>query len=251
LPELFIFARFHALPNRAEDVAVALRDVVPPTRSEPGCLDIKAHRALDDQQLFYIHSRWIDQAAFERHASLPHTVHFIDRVQKLIDHPLEVTRTRPILEIRDAQLDDAPAACEVLRRSISELCVADHHNNPEILQRWLANKTPEIIASWIANPANTMLVAVEADAILAVGSMRGLGEIEVNYVSPDARFRGVSRALMSALESRARTKGATLCTLVSTETARKFYLSLGYEETGPTMGKFGTTGSYPMAKDLA
>jgi quinol monooxygenase YgiN/GNAT superfamily N-acetyltransferase len=251
LTELFIFARFHAQQGRADDVASALRDVLAPTRSESGCLDIKIHHATLDPLLFYIHSRWVDEAAFERHAGLPHTARFIERVQKLIDHPLEVTRTRQILEIRDAQPDDAPAACQVLRRSITELCIADHHNNPEILQRWLANKTPEIIASWIANPANTMLVAVEADAILAVGLVRGLGEIEVNYVSPDARFRGVSRALMGALEFRARAQGATRCTLVSTETARKFYQSLGYQETGAPFGKFGTTGSYPMTKDLA
>jgi quinol monooxygenase YgiN len=117
--ELFIFARFHAQPHRADDVAAALCDVLAPTRSEPGCLDIRVHRALLDPLLFYIHSRWVDEAAFERHAGLPHTVHFIDRVQQLIDHPLEVTRTRPILEIRDAQPDDAAAACQVLRRSIT------------------------------------------------------------------------------------------------------------------------------------
>ena len=56
---------------------------------------------------------------------------------------------------------------------------------------------------------------------------------------------------MSALESRARARGATQCTLVSTETARRFYHSLGYEETGPPISKFGTTGSYPMSKSLA
>ena len=34
------------------------------------------------------------------------------------------------MEIRDAVLADAPAACEVLRRSITELCVADHQDDP-------------------------------------------------------------------------------------------------------------------------
>jgi hypothetical protein len=36
------------------------------------------------------------------------------------------------MEIREAMTEDAPAACEVLRRSISELCVADHRNDPAI-----------------------------------------------------------------------------------------------------------------------
>jgi hypothetical protein len=33
------------------------------------------------------------------------------------------------MKIRDAITEDAPAACQVLRRSISELCVADHEND--------------------------------------------------------------------------------------------------------------------------
>ena len=73
------------------------------------------------------------------------------------------------MEIRDAVPVDAPAACEVMRRSISELCEADHRNDPEILRRWLANKTLEIVRSWIIKPGNSVLVAVDGDSILAVG----------------------------------------------------------------------------------
>jgi hypothetical protein len=75
------------------------------------------------------------------------------------------------MKIRDAVAEDAPAACQVLRRSISELCVADHNNDPTILTRWLSNKTPEIVASWIAHPKTSVLVAVEGSTILAVGSI--------------------------------------------------------------------------------
>jgi GNAT superfamily N-acetyltransferase len=155
------------------------------------------------------------------------------------------------MKIRDAAPADAAAACQVLRRSIVELCVADHHNDPAILDRWLANKTPEIVASWIAQPSSSMLLAIEDGAILAVGSVTDAGEITLNYVSPDARFRGVSRALLRALEGRAVERGNTRCTLLSTETARRFYHSLGYAEDGPPEGKFGTSSSYPMSKQLA
>jgi len=154
------------------------------------------------------------------------------------------------MEIRDAGPADAPAACLVMRRSIAELCIADHHNDPEILRRWLANKTPEIVSSWISNASNTMLLAVEGDGVLAVGLVSDAGEVQLNYVSPDARFRGVSRALMQALEARASEKGVTTCRLISTETARQFYRSIGYVDDGAPKGKFGTTGSYPMSKPL-
>jgi len=154
------------------------------------------------------------------------------------------------MEIRDAIPADAPAACEVLRRSITELCVADHRNDPVILNRWLANKTPEMVGSWIAQPRNSVLVATEGPAILAVGSVTDAGEITLNYVSPDARFRGVSRTLLRALEARAHERGSVRCTLRSTETAQRFYLSAGYRESGPPAALFGTRG-YPMSKALA
>ena len=94
--ELFIFVRFHARPGNEASVAEALLDVLVPTREEPGCLSIQAFRSNRDPQLFYIHSRWKDEAAFEQHAGLPHTVRFIERVAPLLTHPLDVTRTERI-----------------------------------------------------------------------------------------------------------------------------------------------------------
>ena len=58
-----------------------------------------------------------------------------------------------------------------------------------------------------------------------MGAVTDTGEITLNYVSPDARFRGVSKTLLGALEVRAADRGNAQCTLASTETARRFYLS--------------------------
>jgi len=44
----------------------------------------------------YIHSRWTDEAAFERHGGLPHTLRFVERVAPMLDHALDVTRTERI-----------------------------------------------------------------------------------------------------------------------------------------------------------
>ena len=154
------------------------------------------------------------------------------------------------MEIRDAAPEDAKAACDVLIRSISELCAADHGNDPAILGRWLSNKTPEIVAGWAKQPGNSLLVAVEGDVVLGVGSVTDAGEITLNYVAPDSRFCGVSRALLAALEARATERGNTSCTLTSTETAHRFYRSAGYGDDGEAVGKFGTSSGYPMSKRL-
>lgn len=154
------------------------------------------------------------------------------------------------MEIRDAVAEDAEAACQMLRRSILELCVADHRNDPDILALWLGNKTPDCFNAWRTQAGSSLLVAVEHGCILAVGSVTDAGRITLNYVSPDARFRGVTRAMVGALEARAVERGSTRLTLASTKTARRFYRAHGYTEDGPAVGECGAASGYPMSKPV-
>ncbi len=91
--ELVIFGRFHARSGHEEAVADAFREATPFTRREPDCLGVEVFRSIRDPRLFYVHSRWKDEAAFEHHAGLPHTVRLIETVEPLIDHALDVART--------------------------------------------------------------------------------------------------------------------------------------------------------------
>jgi quinol monooxygenase YgiN len=92
--ELVIFARFHAREGSEATVAEVLRKQTEGVRAEQGCLAIQAYRSIRDPRLFYIHSRWTDEAAFEVHAELPRTVRFVQRMEALIDHPFEATRAQ-------------------------------------------------------------------------------------------------------------------------------------------------------------
>jgi GNAT superfamily N-acetyltransferase len=152
--------------------------------------------------------------------------------------------------VREARPEDALKICQVLRRSIAELCEADHRGDAVTLAAWLENKTPETVARWMTRPDATYLVAIEEDAVAAVGAVTDGGEILLNYVSPDARFRGMNHAVLAAMEARAAERGATRCTLTSTETARPFYLARGYRQTGAPTRTFGRDSGYPMARNL-
>jgi quinol monooxygenase YgiN len=90
--EIFIFARFYARPGNESEVKEALLEVVQASRAEKGCLGIDSFSSIRDPRMFYIHSRWKDEAAFEAHALLPHTVRFVERMEPLIDHPVEAQR---------------------------------------------------------------------------------------------------------------------------------------------------------------
>ncbi len=153
------------------------------------------------------------------------------------------------METRRARPEEAEAACAVLRRSITELCHADHRGDAETISLWLANKTPENVRRWIERAV--VLVAVEDGALLGVASLWLGGEIGLNYVAPEERFRGVSKSLLAGLEAEARALGLERLTLNGTATARRFYRACGYAETGPPVPGFGITKGYPMAKRMA
>ena len=135
--------------------------------------------------------------------------------------------TAPVT-IREAQSGDAEAATDVLRRSIVELGVLDHRNDPERLASWLSNKQPDVFRSWVSDPNNKVFVALRDGAIVGVGSVTRDGYIGLNYVAPEARFAGVSRSMLAHLENEARRSGLARVFLTSTVTARRFYESVGY-----------------------
>ena len=94
--EIYIFAKFHALEGKEAEATEALKEVLGPTRNEPGYIGIHAFRSIQDRRLFFVHSKWKDEEAFENHAQLPHTVRFLKSMETLIDHAFEVNRTERI-----------------------------------------------------------------------------------------------------------------------------------------------------------
>ncbi|TMK11806.1 MAG: hypothetical protein E6G72_07430 [Alphaproteobacteria bacterium] len=56
--------------RKEEAVAGALRAQVPKARNEPGCLEIGAYASTRDPRRFFIHSQWLNEAAFNPHAQL-------------------------------------------------------------------------------------------------------------------------------------------------------------------------------------
>jgi len=83
--EQYVFVRLHAREGEESAVEEALRQVTGPSREEAGCLSFHSFRSIRDRRLFFIHSRWVDAAAFQEHAGLPHTVRFLERVDALLD----------------------------------------------------------------------------------------------------------------------------------------------------------------------
>ncbi len=152
-----------------------------------------------------------------------------------------------MIHIRRAAPADASVMSSVLIDSITELCAADHKDDPAAIASWLSNKSPDRIAEWFENPANTLLVAQCDREVAAVGGFNASRMIILNYVSPNHRFAGVSKALLAAMEE---ALGPGEATLDSTLTARPFYLAAGWLEVGPPKA-YRMVDGYPMRKMLS
>ena len=95
--EFVIIARFHAREGEEAAVRAALAEQIAYVRKhEPDCPFIDAYSSKRNTRLFWIYSRWRDEAAFDVHAELPNTLSFIRKMEKLIDHPFDATRALSI-----------------------------------------------------------------------------------------------------------------------------------------------------------
>jgi len=90
------FVRFEPLPGKEADFREEVLRAVEATREEVGCLAIHVFEALHAPLMFAIHSEWIDESAFEHHAQLPHTVHFLEATREFLAEPVKGLRSRQI-----------------------------------------------------------------------------------------------------------------------------------------------------------
>jgi quinol monooxygenase YgiN len=88
--------RFEPLPEKESAFREELLRVAETSRSEIGCLSIRVFESLREPFVFAIHSEWADEAAFELHATLPHTVRFLAAAETLLTHAVQGLRLRRI-----------------------------------------------------------------------------------------------------------------------------------------------------------
>ena len=70
--EFVVIAQYRARAGEADRVAAALREMVAPTRAEPGNLDYQVFRDPADPSLFVLFERYADSGAFDAHRAAPH-----------------------------------------------------------------------------------------------------------------------------------------------------------------------------------
>ncbi len=141
--------------------------------------------------------------------------------------------------IRPAQSDDAASVCTVLRRSIAECCELDHGGESGMLAAWLGNKTSDNVATWIGTPTNYTVVAERDGVVAGVALINQAGKLSLCYVLPESQGLGLGKAMLLAVEERARSWGVSVVRLHGTATAQGFFASQGYILAGKEKSCYG------------
>ena len=153
------------------------------------------------------------------------------------------------VEIRKAVKEDAEAVCEVMHQSITELCLADHKGDQQLIDYWLQNKTVNEVQKWLLAPHAEAFVAVDKEEVVGVGMVTPTGHILLCYVAPRVLHQGVGKKLLKTMTYYVISQGTDKIYLESTETAKSFYRRNGFEVSGDPILCDGVL-SYPMQKKL-
>lgn len=99
------------------------------------------------------------------------------------------------------------------------------------------------------NTASQAFVCLQQQIIIGVAHITRHGELTLCYVHPQHAGAGVGRLLLAAVESQALAWGIERISLISTTTARQFYLAHGYTQYSEPVLYIGMAG-YPLQKHL-
>ncbi len=82
---LTIIAKLKAKPGGEEQLYVACRKLVAPTRAEEGCINYDMHRSIEDPGLIIFYENWTTKPLWEQHMNAPHLTAFSAATEGIIE----------------------------------------------------------------------------------------------------------------------------------------------------------------------
>jgi quinol monooxygenase YgiN len=81
MTSITIIACLTALAGKEEELAAQLRELVPATRAETGCVEFKAHRHSTRLNRFFVFEKFADKLALDAHLACSHTQRFLQWIE--------------------------------------------------------------------------------------------------------------------------------------------------------------------------
>jgi len=79
-----------AKPDKEKILEETLLALVPQVRQEAGCINYDLHRSLSKPGLFIFYENWADQAALEKHRTMPYMLDLRAKAADLLAGPLQI-----------------------------------------------------------------------------------------------------------------------------------------------------------------
>jgi quinol monooxygenase YgiN len=93
---LTLLATFQARPETREELARRLQEMVPLTRTEPGCLRYDLHVDREDDNRFVFVETWADEAAWGVHMDTAHVQALVTDSQRLTINGIQLVKLQPL-----------------------------------------------------------------------------------------------------------------------------------------------------------
>lgn len=88
---LTVIARLTAKPGQGNSLGEQLRQVVAPTRQEPGSLAYTLHRDIANPDVWILYETWASRAALDAHFQQPYMQELLARAPDLLAKEPEMT----------------------------------------------------------------------------------------------------------------------------------------------------------------
>lgn len=86
---LFIIAKIVPKARFFEDAKAAVLHIIPQTLEEEGCRQFVLH---ESEMSLFLYEEWDDQAALDRHYSMPYVVPVFDAYKEWLAKPVEINK---------------------------------------------------------------------------------------------------------------------------------------------------------------
>lgn len=135
-----------------------------------------------------------------------------------------------------------PLISPIINRSVRDLCIVDHGGDEHTISQWVENGVHAFFR------ADDKMLVRDEHMLLGIGASNRCGAIVTNYVIPEGSGYGVGTRMMDYMEKLARERGQGCTYLVSTASARHFYIKRGYFDDGRPAKGVGLSWNFPMRK---
>ena len=92
--EVTVVATIKAKQGMHEEIKKKLLALIPPTRSEKGCITYDLHHSLEDNTVFMFYEIWAGKDALDKHLTTSHIKEFIEKTQDMLSEPINISLWR-------------------------------------------------------------------------------------------------------------------------------------------------------------